>query len=1210
MKGVYRLLVSMVLLLLCLAARSQEFFDKRNDLVDFFNLTAQEVRIDSVLPLFTYTRELGAGYADSVYTVSIDYPEFIDMSAADVERCRKMTDKPLPEMPEVQQYIGVSRKRGTLYVAFVPLVFRDGKYQKLVSFKLTVHSSGLPLASRLEPRTSHLSPLTSKRYASHSVLATGQWAKIRIPETGVYQLTSDLVRKAGFTDINKVKIYGYGGAMQPEKLTADYLAETDDLKEVATCNVGGRRLFYAVGPVNWSSPTANTRSRNPYSDYGYYFLTESDEAALTVSEEEFKADCYPSAADYHALYEVDDFSWYHGGRNLYDSRLFGVGVQRSFTLTATEGAKGSLMVMLSYDGPFSADVTMNGRSLGTVVSTSSPDRYSKAAVITKSFTLNDSLLTDNQVTIRQTAGSNLRLDYLSLQFDTPRSWPDLSTATIPVPEYVYNITNQDHHADTAADMVIVIPTSQKLLSQAQRLQAYHEQHDSLRVRIVPADELFNEFSSGTPDANAYRRYLKMLYDRAETDADMPRFLLLFGDGAWDNRMLTTSWKSYSPDDFLLCYESENSFSETDCYVTDDYFCLLDDDEGGNMLSSDKSDVAVGRLSARDDAEAKVMVDKTIGYLQNEYAGAWQNTLCFLGDDGDSNRHMNDAETVASMVSSLHPALNIRKIYWDAYVRQSSATGFSYPDVTQLLRQQMQQGALIMNYSGHGAAYTLSHEQVAHLEDFNLSASQRLPLWLTASCDIMPFDGQEENIGETAMLNPQGGAVAFYGTTRTVYAHYNGYMNRAYTRYVLGSDDDGRRYTIGEAARLAKNLLMTPTSQGRSTSGRFDTSKNDIGMDQTANKLQFTLLGDPALTLAAPTMQIVVDSISGQPADAKTPVTLSAGQPVSIVGHVVGAPDFKGMVTLTVKDVEQEITCRQNAADGTDPFVYKDRPVTLYTGSDSVRSGRFTVRFALPKDISTTDGTGLMTLYALSADKHSEAHGYCTNFTMSADTAAVTDGIGPNIYCYLNSESFVNGGSVNPTPLFRAELYDKDGINVSGSGIGHDLELTVDGQMSMTYVLNDYFQYDFGDYCSGSLNFTLPELSVGQHKLLLRAWDVKNNSSTAELQFEVVKSLQPSVYSVGCTKNPAKTSTTFYVSHDRAGSQVDVQIDVFDTSGRQLWRHRGSGVSAGQTYTVDWDLTTTGGHRLQTGVYLYRVMVSSDGSSEASQAKKLIILRNN
>ena len=1184
MTRVSRLIAGLVLLLTSSLAHAQEFF----------NLTAQEVRIDSLLPLFSHTFELGTDYADSVYTVSIDYPEFIDMSESDIARYQQITDKPLPTLPEVQQYVGVSRKRGTLYMSFVPLVFRDGKFQKLVSFMLKVQATGLPRTPNLS-RTSNLEPRTSTRYASHSVLATGRWAKIRIPETGVYQLTSDLVRKAGFTDVNKVKIYGYGGAMQPERLTADYLVETDDLQEVPTCNVGGRRLFYAKGPVGWSSKTTPSRTRNPYSNSGYYFLTENDSTALTVDEEDFKATNYPSPDDYHSLYEVDDYAWYHGGRNLYDSRLFGVGVQRSFQLEAAPGAKGSLYVVLTYDGPFTADVLLNGNALGTVSVTSSPDRYSKAAVISKTFTLADSLLADNQVTISQTSGKNVRLDYLSLQFDAPKAWPDLTAATIPMPEYVYNITNQDHHADTFADMIIVIPTSQQLLGQARRLQEYHESHDSLRVRIVPADELFNEFSSGTPDANAYRRYLKMLYDRADSEADMPRYLLLFGDGAWDNRMLTTAWKNYSPDDFLLCYESENSFSETDCYVSDDYFCLLDDNEGGNMLTSDKGDVAVGRLSARSETEAKAMVDKTLGYLQNEYAGAWRNTLCFMGDDGDSNRHMDDADAVATMVSASHPDFNVKKIYWDAYARVSSATGFSYPDVTRLIRQQMEQGALIMNYSGHGAAYTLSHEQVVHLDDFSQSSQQRLPLWLTASCDIMPFDGQEENIGETAMYNPAGGAVAFYGTTRTVYAHYNGYMNRAFTRYVLGIDDEGRRYSIGEAARLAKNLLMT--------------AKNDIGIDQTANKLQFTLLGDPALVLAAPTMQVVVDSIDGQPADGEHPVTLRAGQAVSVAGHIVGAPDFKGMVTLTVKDVEQEITCRQNdATSAADPFTYKDRPVTLYTGSDSISNGRFNIRFALPKDISNTEeGTGLITLYALSTDKRQEAHGAFTNCSLSSGEASVSDGIGPNIYCYLNSSSFTNGDDVNTTPMFHAELYDKDGINVSGAGIGHDVELLIDGKQS--YVLNDYFQYDFGDYRSGSLSFVLPELTVGPHRLLLRAWDVLNNSSTAELQFNVVRSLQPTIFSVGCTKNPASTSTTFYVSHDRAGSQVEVQIDVFDTSGRQLWCHKGMGVSAGQVYTVDWDLTTSGGHRLLTGVYIYRVTISSDGSGQASQAKKLIIVRN-
>ena len=287
---------------------------------------------------------------------------------------------------------------------------------------------------------------------------------------------------------------------------------------------------------------------------------------------------------------------------------------------------------MSYDDVWQGTIAVNGRQVGELTVGASygslpegRDSYSKGATKTWTFDVDD-LQASNEITITQTSGSDIRLDYLSLCFSEPAPLPDLATASFDVPEFVYNITNQNHHADDFVDMIIIIPATQKLLSQAERLKQLHEERDGLRVRIVPANELYNEFSSGTPDANAYRRYLKMLYDRAETDADMPRYLLLMGDGAWDNRMLSTNWRGYNPDDFLLCFESENSFSETDCYVTDDFFCMLDEGEGANLTGADKGDVAVGRLPARTEDEAKAMVDKIVSYLSNEKAADWQNTI--------------------------------------------------------------------------------------------------------------------------------------------------------------------------------------------------------------------------------------------------------------------------------------------------------------------------------------------------------------------------------------------------------------------------------------------------------------------------------------------------------------------------------------------------------------------------------------------------------
>ena len=1152
----------------------------------FYNLTAEEVKIDSLLPFVNYSWPLGGNYADSTYEVRIAYPEFLDMAEEDVNRYHAITTEQLPELPRIQQYVGVSRKSGTLYAQFVPLVFREGKYQKLVSFQLQVKSAPAGKTRRASS--------SGDRYAAHSVLSSGHWAKIRVPETGFYHLTDALIRKAGFKNPKKVKIYGYGGELQPEVLTGEYLSETDDLKEVATCTIKGKRLFHASGPVSWASNTTLARTRNPYSDYGYYFLTESDDEPLTADSASFVSSYYPSASDYHDLYEVDDYAWYHSGRNLYTSEKLTVGSDRNITLPGVHSTTTQINVNLSYDSKFVATLLMNGTTIGTLTAssglTSSGTLSDGNAVATQAswkFLLPDSVMktTDNKLTLRQTSGGEVRLDYVSLCYSTPKALTDFTTS-LPVPECLYDITNQDHHADSAVDMVIIIPTSQKLLSEAERLKTLHETYDSLRVRIVPADELYNEFSSGTPDANAYRRYMKMLYDRAGTEADQPRYLLLFGDGAWDNRMLSSGWRSLSPDDFLLCYESENSFSATKSYVSDDYYCLLDDNEGGSILK-DKFDAAVGRLSARTAEEAKILVDKIYAYRTNAYAGAWQNTLCFLGDDGDQNRHMQDAEAVVSTVKSLYANYDIKKIYWDAYTRVTSSTGNSFPDVTRLIKQQLQKGALVMNYSGHGGPSLLSHEAVLRITDFGEASSLRLPLWVTAACDVAPFDGQSDNIGETAMFNKKGGSIAFYGTTRTVYASYNRLQNQSFMKYLLASKN-GRRLTIGEAAYLAKNDFVSGSTE------------------MLTNKLQYVLLGDPALTLASPTEQAVIDSINGK-AVADGIQQLKAGSKVTLKGHLPGHADFNGVVTITVRDIEETIVGKQNDPVATETaFEFQDRPNTIYNGNDSVRNGQFSFSFAVPKDISYSDKTGLFLVYAVNNDKSLSAHGECESFTLTGTEDLSNDGVGPSIYCYLNSESFVNGSTVNATPYFYAELTDKDGINVSG-GIGHDLELIIDNDMNLTYQLNERFQYDFGDYCKGKVDYVLPELSDGPHKLLFRAWDAQNNSSVAELSFVVNATQQPTLSNVICTKNPATTSTSFVISHDRAGSEVDVELEVFDTSGRLLWRKSETGIPTDQTYTIDWDLTTGNGSRLKTGVYLYRVLISNNGSSKASQAKKLIVL---
>lgn len=1184
-----RILIILAVLLVSLPSGAQRFF----------NLTSAQVSVDSVMPSFAYTLPLPADYSDSVYTATILYPEFIDMTAMDIANYHKLSSASLPALPVLSQAVVTDRKRPMLRMSFCPLVCRNGKYQILVSFMLKVEASARRVARQAKMAPS----LTSKseRYAAHSVLRTGTWAKIRVPASGVYELTRSLIRKAGFSDLNRVHIYGYGGNLQDEVLDGNTLTATDDLHEVATCTVNGHRLFYAKGPVSWSSNDALRRTRNPYSDYGYYFLTENDSALATVDSTTFINSFYPSADDYHSLHEVDGYSWYPGGRNLFDPTPVAAGNSQTVVLTHPEGTTtGKFSVSVTAGSAMTAQVSINGKVVGNLsVAVNDEYDHGNESRNTYSEAVNSSSLTDT-VTIKVLSGGPLRLDYVSAAWDKPKAAPDLRSP-FPAPEYVYNIANQDHHADSEADMVIIIPTSQKLLTQAKRLAAFHEQHDALRVNIVPADELYNEFSSGTPDANAYRRYMKMLYDRAQTEDDQPKYLLLFGGCVWDNRMLTSDCKGLNPDDFLLAYESENSFNAIYCYVDDGFYTYLDDGEGTNLGTGDRgqkldmSDVAVGRFPVTTEADAKVMVDKTIRYVENANAGDWENTLMFMGDDGNNNIHMRDAEEAAATVQAMHPAYRIKKVMWDAYTEVASSTGNTYPEVTALIKKQQAQGALIMDYCGHGSATQLAHERILMLDDYKAFTNTNLPLWIFAACDIMAFDGVADNIGVATVTDDDGGAVAVFGTTRTVYENYNRLINNAYLRYVLSSKD-GTPMTLGEAQRQAKNELVKLGS---------------FNGDVTVNKLQYALLGDPAIALNQPTGTVVVDSINGEKVTPDKPVSAYAGKVTRVAGHVEGENSARGVATLKVLDSKQLVTGRENpSAEVTDTaFTFYDRLKTIYSGSDSIVGGKFTASFVVPFDLNYDGGAGLVNIFAVGDDRKWRAHGYSESLLLGDANNEKTDSVGPKIFCYLNSPEFVNGSQVNTAPYFVAQLSDESGINATGNGVGHNLELIIDGDANKTYDLNDNFAYDFSSYTSGSTYYNIPALEPGPHALLFRAWDTMNNCSTAKLTFNVVKSLSPTIYSVDVSKNPASTSTTFIISHSLAGCAVDVTIDVFDMSGRRLWTASNRGSQTG-SYTVDWNLTQDNGQRLQTGVYLYRVRMSADGSAVASKAKKLVVINNN
>ena len=427
-------------------------------------------------------------------------------------------------------------------------------------------------------------------------------------------------------------------------------------------------------------------------------------------------------------------------------------------------------------------------------------------------------------------------------------------------------------------------------------------------------------------------------------------------------MLSASWRKYNPEDFLLCYESVNSVSTTQSYVLDDYFAFLDDEEGASPLR-DMPDVGVGRLPVRGTEQARQMVDKTLDYIYNKNAGAWKNVLCFLADDDTDTRHPEDTEKIIKTVEEDHDEFLIKKFYWDAYKRETTASGNSYPDAHKEIMEQLKNGALVVNYVGHGNEESLSHEGVLKIGDIQGLSSPRLPVWLLLGCDIGPFDNATGSLGEEMMLNPKGGGIGVLSSARTTFSGSgnNEAVGKYFLKYGLGKKENGQPRRLGDAMKDSRVHMIS--------NGGFSDS----------NRLCYVLLGDPAVSLTPNEYTAVVESFNGI-SDEQT--MIKAGGKVTVNGKIVNAAgelaeDFTGLVYPTVSDNLESLATRDNGGGG--KFYYKARTKTLFAGSDSVRAGKFNFTFPVPLDINYSDESGLMNLYAIDNSKEKEALGVFSDF---------------------------------------------------------------------------------------------------------------------------------------------------------------------------------------------------------------------------------------
>ncbi|NMC39429.1 MAG: type IX secretion system sortase PorU [Bacteroidales bacterium] len=751
------------------------------------------------------------------------------------------------------------------------------------------------------------------------------------------------------------------------------------------------------------------------------------------------------------------------------------------------------------------------------------------------------------------------------------------------------VSNQNLHASEFADMIIL--THPVFAKQAARLAGFHLRNSGIVSLITTPQEVYNEFSGGIPDIVAVRNFIRMKYFMQKGSNRPLRYLLLFGDGSFENRIPAPANPNFIP-----TYQSDNSTAFVSSFTSDDFYGLLEDGEGEE---SGTLDIGIGRLPVSDTIQAGTIVSKIINYASPANHGDWKNSVCLVADDEDGNTHLTDAEGLSRILSESTPWINTSKIYFDAFRQVTSPAGQSYPEVTQAINDQVNNGVLIFNYTGHGNEMSLAHERVLTTENINQwKNGSRLPLFITATCEFSRFDNIEKNIvtgeitgissaGEKILLSRDGGGIAMMSTTRLAYSSPNYALNKNIMGLAFNLDSEGNALRLGDIIRLAKN------NSGNSSSKR-----------------NFHLLGDPATMLAYPRHgDIVTDSIKNSRTN-ETTDTLRALSLITVSGHVEdhqGAlmTSFTGTVSPRVYGKESVSVTLAN--DGGEKVEFIEQKNILFSGQTDVVSGRFSFSFIVPRDIDYEFGKGKISYYA--SDSTLDMTGYYDRFSVGAfDTSMVADTSGPVIKLYLNDTLFRDGGITDPYPRLYAILEDSDGINIAGTGIGHDLVCWLDGDRDNYFILNNYFENDFGTYSKGTVTYMLSKLDRGEHTLTLKAWDNFNNSSQKTLTFYVEDGAKFILRNLLNYPNPFNTETRITVSHNRPGTELEIIVNIYDISGRLVRTIKKQSSAAGYvTDPVEWDGKFNNGSRAGRGIYPYRVTLKADDGETATISGKMIIL---
>lgn len=1179
----------------------------------------------------------------------------------------------IADKPAISYVVGIERGEYKTDVRVMPLRRNatTHKLEKLVRFELKTTIIPTKKASHQAAKTlaQSNSVLASGTWQKLGITQKGLYKIDR-------SMLSNMGFNVGSLDPRKIKIYGNGGGLLPQAnaaARANDLVENAIMvvgQEDGSFDAGDYVLFYAQDAYRWTYNSANKifmRENNFYADTAYYFLTVADTEGLRVASRatENIGTSHINSFDDYQIYEQDKFNPYNTGRVWYGEN-FDLTTQRDFNFTSygidgTRTAKVRVATMgHSINVTTSFTVAVNGTTQPSVINLSGyansdyppygvdgvglytvnlPDGSDNVAV-KLSYNKNGNTsaigylnfievniprklaLYGEQTTFRRssTLGSNAILTYAlraasgSVIWDITNSQNAVNqeymatgdsllfgvnnegllrefvvfnkNGTIPSPTWVGRISNQNLHSFSTPDLVIIAPPA--FLSEAQRLAAFRNSNDGLDVQVATTAQIYNEFSSGAQDLVALRDFVRMLY---KNNSEKLKYVLLFGDCSFDYK-----WRTINKTNFVPTYQSNTSIAQLyNTFCSDDFITLMDSTEGNwTDGSNERMDLGVGRLPVRSLTEAKAMVDKLISYATNKKSlGIWRTRLAFVTeqDKAANINFLQQAEEVEQPIETAKPAYNLTKVYQTSYPTIATPSGQRSPATAAAINDAVERGSLIVSYLGHGGELQWANSYILTLDQINAwNNPDNMPFFITATCDFVAHDNPAiTSGGEAIVLHPNGGGIGIIGASRPVFSSSNESFNNAFYATIL-QKVAGQYQRLGDVMRTTKNNSMA---------GLYNKS--------------YVLMSDPSARLAYPAEDIVITSINGKSLNSTNTDTISGLESVTIFGEVqkTGSKmdSFNGTVYCTVYD--QPTT--MSGFDGiSTPVTYKVRRDIIFKGEARVQNGAFSISFIAPKDISYNFGDGKISLYAKQDSNMIDAVGAVAGLTIGGSAEVALDENPPSVELFMNDTTFVSGGITDANPLFLARLIDENGINVSTKGIGHEMTLILDENEDNLLIVNDYYQTVAGSYQKGYVRYPLSNLSDGEHTARFKAWDTHNNSAESVIRFVVTSTPNLVIDELFNYPNPFSSFTNFGFTHNKAGEDLYVSVEIFDVVGQKVKQLdaiiAASDARVGLSSQLRWNGDTDNGGKLRSGMYLYRLKISTADGKSAQKTDKLVLVR--